>query len=120
MPYENCGRDCLHCPYPVFPRGCAALPLTDWERQVLQDAHRDSYTGPIKDGRRVYKYSRSQACIRAVREERGISQKRLAAELGVSKALISFWETGRVAANWGKLCAVLPELEQHRPKEGNT
>lgn len=115
-PYETCDRDCLHCTYPEFPHGCATLPQTQWERQVLIDAHRDSYMGPREGRLQKYKYRKEQACIGVVRKAHGMTQRRLAAALGISKSSISHWECGMDAANWDLLCTALPELEQYRPK----
>lgn len=53
--------------------------------------------------------------LRSVRIANGLTQGKIAARIGVSRAVISEWERGRSVAKWDKLCAVLPELEEYRP-----
>ena len=50
--------------------------------------------------------------IKAARVRRGYTQKELSGLLGVSRFTLSRWETGALNADWDKLCAVLPELEE--------
>lgn len=61
------------------------------------------------------KLADKQSCIRTVRKSHGMRQSDLAQLVGVSQRAISAWELGTLPANWDKLCAVLPELEQYRP-----
>ena len=56
-----------------------------------------------------------QKSISMARKAQGMTQSGLAAIVGVTQATVSLWETGALKANWDKLCAVLPELEAHRP-----
>ena len=61
------------------------------------------------------KVAAQQKCIALARKAQGMTQSGLAAIVGVTQATVSLWETGAVKANWDKLCAVLPELEAHKP-----
>ena len=61
------------------------------------------------------KVAAQQKSIALARKAQGMTQSGLAAIVGVNQATVSLWETGAVKANWDKLCAVLPELEAHRP-----
>lgn len=61
------------------------------------------------------KLSDKQKCIRVARKSRSMTQRDLASLLSVSRSTISWWEIGYVQADWDKLCAVLPELEEYRP-----
>ena len=56
-----------------------------------------------------------QKSIAMARKAQGMTQSGLAAIVGVTQATVSLWETGALKANWDKLCAVLPELEAHKP-----
>lgn len=55
-----------------------------------------------------------QKSIAMARKAQGMTQSELAAIVGVTRATVSMWETGALKANWGKLCAALPELEAYR------
>lgn len=61
------------------------------------------------------KLADKQSCIRTVRKSHGMRQSDLAQLVGVSQRAISAWEHGTLLANWDKLCAVLPELEEYQP-----
>ena len=61
------------------------------------------------------KVAAQQKCIRVARKSRRMRQSDLASLVGVNQSKISLWESGKVPANWDKLCAVLPELEEYRP-----
>ena len=61
------------------------------------------------------KLAAKQNCIRTARKSRRMRQSDLASLVGVNQPKISLWESGKVPANWDKLCAVLPELEEYRP-----
>ena len=52
--------------------------------------------------------------IKAARKARGYTQQDLSSLLGVACSTLSRWETGALNADWDKLCAVLPELEEWR------
>lgn len=122
----NCDRDCLNCPYPEFPRSCANLPLTQWERQVLKEVHHGTNnTNYVRkpEAQRMSKrgilgpHADKQACIRSTRKRCGLSLRELAALIGCTSSTLWGWERGHYRADWDRLCAVLPELEQYRPKE---
>ena len=50
--------------------------------------------------------------LKRLREERGLTQEQLAARLdGVSKNVVSFWETGRTALKLNDVCALADVLE---------
>ena len=57
--------------------------------------------------------------LRDYRKSIGFSQAELGAWLGVSKQLISFWETGAVPINLSTVEAVLPELAEEMRRAGN-
>ncbi len=44
--------------------------------------------------------------LKELREEKGVSQPALAAALGVSKAIVSFWENGRREPTLSNLIAI--------------
>ena len=73
-------------------------------------ARKKAYREANKD-----KVAAQQKSIALARKAQGMTQSGLAAIVGVNQATVSLWETGAVKANWDKLCAVLPELEAHRP-----
>ena len=49
--------------------------------------------------------------LRAARERLGLRQAELAAELGVSQATVSHWETGRSEPSLGRLLELAEVLE---------
>ena len=73
-------------------------------------ARQKAYRAANKD-----KVAARQKSIALARKARGMTQIELAAIVGVTQATVSLWETGAVKASWDKLCAVLPDLEAHRP-----
>lgn len=85
-------------------------------RRAYYEANRDK----VAEYKRAYYESRMEANrlpaaeIKAARVRRGYTQKELARLLGVARSTLACWETGRVNADWDKLCAVLPELEIRR------
>ena len=78
----------------------------------------DYYRNYDKKRRAAKWHLEEQACISEVRKARGMKQKELAAAVGVKPNTLCCWEKGVTHANWDKLCAVLPELEEYRPKGG--
>lgn len=59
----------------------------------------------------------SQSRIRDARQARFMPQWKLAALVGVSQPTICYWENGNYPADWDRLCAVLPELEEVRSRD---
>ena len=123
----ECNHNCLECPYPDVPDECleAALTWDEWQeldaidkdiinpktaKQKAVTARQKAYREANKD-----KIAARQKSIALARKAQGMTQSGLAAIVGVTQATVSLWETGAVKANWDKLCAVLPELEAHRP-----
>lgn len=123
----ECNHNCLECPYPDVPDECleAALTWDEWQeldaidkdiinpktaKQKAVAARQKAYYEANKD-----KIAARQKSIALARKARGMTQSGLAAIVGVTQATVSLWETGAVKASWDKLCAVLPELEAHRP-----
>ena len=86
-----------------------------------QKAYREANKDKVAARRKAYreankdKVAARQKSIALARKAQGMTQSGLAAIVGVTQATVSLWETGAVKANWDKLCAVLPELEAHRP-----
>ena len=138
----ECNHNCLECPYPDVPDECLEAALTWDERQELdvidkdiinpktakqkavaaqQKAYREANKDRIAAQQKAYreankdKVAARQKSIALARKARGMTQIELAAIVGVTQATVSLWETGAVKASWDKLCAVLPELEAHRP-----
>lgn len=130
MPKIECDRDCYNCPYPDVPEECLAKPIQPWESKIMQEAHNESARALKRDyrnekrrarSRKRYaekRYAKEQAGIGKVRRACGMMQKELAAAAGVTPVTMCQWEKGITQANWDKLCAALPELEQYRPKGG--
>ena len=86
-----------------------------------QKAYYEANKGKIAARQKAYyeankgKIAAQQKSISLARKAQGMTQSELAAIVGVTQATVSLWETGAVKASWDKLCAVLPELEAHRP-----
>lgn len=123
----ECNHNCLECPYPDVPDECleAALTWDEWQeldvidkdiinpktaKQKAVAARQKAYRAANKD-----KVAAWQKSIAMARKAQGMTQSGLAAIVGVTQATVSLWETGALKANWDKLCAVLPELEAHKP-----
>lgn len=123
----ECNHNCLECPYPDVPDECleAALTWDEWQELDVIDkdiinpktakqkaiaARQKAWYEANKD-----KVAAQQKSIALARKAQGMTQSGLAAVVGVTQATVSLWETGAVKANWGKLCAALPELEAYRP-----
>lgn len=123
----ECNHNCLECPYPDVPDECleAALTWDEWQeldaidkdiinpktaKQKAVAAQQKAYREANKD-----KLAARQKSIALARKARGMTQIELAAIVGVTRATVSLWEAGAVKANWDKLCAALPELEDYRP-----
>ena len=122
-----CNRDCFNCPYPDVPEECLSQPLTyaerrnlDWiEAEIINPktaaqkkkaAQKKAYYEANKE-----KLAARQKAISFIRKQKGMTRRDLAALIGVSQPTIAGWEIGTAPADWNKLCAVLPELEEHRP-----
>lgn len=122
-----CNRDCFNCPYPDVPEECLSQPLTyaerrnlDWiETEIINPktaaqktkaAQQKAYREANKE-----KLAAQQKAISFIRKQKGMTRRDLAALIGVSQPTIVGWEIGTAPAAWNKLCAVLPELEEHRP-----
>ena len=124
MSMIKCDGNCYECPYPDVPAKCLARPIEPWEAEFMMIAHgkgsdRSDYYRDYDKKRRAAKWHlEEQACISEVRKARGMKQKELAAAVGVKPNTLCCWENGVNLANWDKLCAVLPELEEYRPKGG--
>ena len=138
----ECNHNCLECPYPDVPEECLEAALT-WDeykeldvidkdiinpktaKQKAVAAQQKAWREANKDRVAAWKkawyeankdrVAAQQKCIALARKAQGMTQSGLAAIVGVTQATVSLWETGAVKANWDKLCAVLPELEAHRP-----
>ena len=138
----ECNHNCLECPYPDVPEECLEAALTWDEYKELdvidkdiinpkttkqkavaaqQKAWYEANKDKVAARRKAYreankdKVAARQKSIALARKAQGMTQSGLAAIVGVTQATVSLWETGAVKANWDKLCAVLPELEAHRP-----
>ena len=138
----ECNHNCLECPYPDVPDECleAALTWDEWReldvidkdiinpktakqkavaawQKAWYEANKDKVAARKKAYREANKdkVAAQQKSIALARKAQGMTQSGLAAIVGVNQATVSLWETGAVKANWDKLCAVLPELEAHRP-----
>ncbi len=123
----ECNHNCLECPYPDVPDECLEAALT-WDEYKELDAIDKDIINPktakqkaVAARRKAWyeankdKVAARQKSIALARKAQGMTQSRLAAIVGVTQSTVSLWETGAVKANWDKLCAVLPELEVHRP-----
>lgn len=137
----ECNHNCLECPYPDVPEECleAALTWDEWkeldvidkdiinpktakqkavaaQQKAWYEANKDKVAAQRKAYREANKdkVAARQKSIALVRKAQGMTQSELAAIAGVTRGTVSLWETGAVKANWGKLCAVLPELEAYR------
>ena len=138
----ECNHNCLECPYPDVPDECleAALTWDEWQeldvidkdiinpktaKQKAVAARQKAYRAANKDKVAAWqkawyeankdKVAAWQKSIAMARKAQGMTQSGLAAIVGVTQATVSLWETGALKANWDKLCAVLPELEAHKP-----
>ena len=138
----ECNHNCLECPYPDVPDECleAALTWDEWQEldvidkdiinpktakqkavAARQKAYREANKDKVAAWKKAYyeankdKVAAWQKSISMARKAQGMTQSGLAAIVGVTQATVSLWETGALKANWDKLCAVLPELEAHRP-----
>ena len=124
----SCNHDCFNCPYPDVPDECLSAPLTYDEYKESRRIDSESrYEQKTNAQKKVYAQNKSyreankekladkQSCIRTVRRSHNMSQHDLARLVGVHHTTISGWECGTSPANWDKLCAVLPELEEYRP-----
>lgn len=138
----ECNHNCLECPYPDVPDECleAALTWDEWQeldaidkdiinpktakqkavaaqQKAWYEANKDKVAAQQKAYREANKdkLAARQKSIALARKARGMTQIELAAIVGVTRATVSLWEAGAVKANWDKLCAALPELEDYRP-----
>lgn len=85
----------------------------DMEAESLSSGPRVSLVRPLEVGR----------AIRAIRNERGMTQAQLASAAQVSRKWLSETENGKASAELGLVLAVLNELDcgveiVHRPKPG--
>ena len=140
MIVDVCDQNCFECPYPdcivdgLLPSDMERNDQLDEtayrnRRQAYYSTHKEqvaatarvyyqSNSERIKEHCRAYRdanaaqLSETQACIRPARLNAGYSQRKLASLIGVSNTTISLWESGRLPANWDKLCAVLPSLKK--------
>lgn len=123
----ECNHNCLECPYPDVPDECLEAALT-WDEYKELDAIDKDIINPktakqkaVAAQQKAYreankdKIAARQKSFALARKARGMTQSELAAIVGATQATVSLWEAGAVKANWDKLCAVLPELEAHRP-----
>ena len=87
------------------------------QQKAYREANKDRVAAQQKAYREANKdkIAAQQKSIALARKAQGMTQSGLAAIVGVTQSTVSLWETGAVKANWDKLCAVLPELEAHRP-----
>ena len=87
------------------------------QRKAWYEANKDRVAAQQKAWYEANKdrVAAQQKSIAMARKAQGMTQSGLAAIVGVTQATVSLWETGALKANWDKLCAVLPELEAHRP-----
>lgn len=93
--------------------------MTDWEKRAIKAALMGvdyCENEPPKTPPDPKKHAAAQQCIREIRKARGLTLTEVAELTGCSKTTIHCWETGVYRANWDRLCSVLPELEQFRPK----
>ena len=139
----SCNHDCFNCPYPDVPDECLSAPLTHDEYKesgridsesryeqktnaqkkvaAQQKAYREANREKVAAQHKAWyeanreKVAAQQKCIRVARKSRRMRQSDLASLVGVNQSKISLWESGKVPANWDKLCAVLPDLEEYRP-----
>ena len=123
----ECNHNCLECPYPDVPEECLEAALTWDEYKELDVIDKDIINPKTAKQKAVAaqqkawyeankdKVAARQKSIALARKARGMTQIELAAIVGVTRATVSTWETGALNANWDKLCAVLPELEAHKP-----
>ena len=137
----ECNHNCLECPYPDVPEECLEAALT-WDeykeldvidkdiinpkttkqkavaaqQKAWYEANKDKVAAQQKAYREANKdkVAARQKSIALARKAQGMTQSGLAAIVGVTQATVSLWETGAVKANWDKLCAALPELEDYR------
>lgn len=138
----RCDHDCLNCPYPDVPEECLSAPLTYAEYRELRridselinpktaaqkkaaargkaryEANKEkeiAYQNAYREANKE-KLAPRQKCISEARKARHMTQADLAIMIGISRGAIAMWECGYAPANWDKLCAVLPELEEYRP-----
>ena len=123
----ECNHNCLECPYPDVPDECLEAALTWDEWQELDAIDKDIINPKMAKQKAIAAWQKAyyeankgkiaaqQKSISLARKAQGMTQSELAAIVGVTQATVSLWETGAVKASWDKLCAVLPELEAHRP-----
>ena len=137
----ECNHNCLECPYPDVPEECLEAALT-WDeykgidvidkdfinpkttkqkaaaarQKAWYEANKDKVAARQKAYREANKdkIAAQRKSIALARKAQGMTQSGLAAIVGVTQATVSLWETGAVKANWDKLCAALPELEDYR------
>ena len=137
----ECNHNCLECPYPDVPEECLEAALT-WDeykgidvidkefinpkttkqkaaaarQKAWYEANKDKIAAQRKAYREANKdkLAAQRKSIALARKAQGMTQSGLAAIVGVTQATVSLWETGAVKANWDKLCAALPELEDYR------
>ena len=138
----KCNYDCFNCPYPDVPEECLErsltyneyrqlaeidseilFPKTEAQRKVAaqRKAYREANKEKVAAQQKAWyeankeKVAAQQECISRVRKSHRMTQYTLASLIGVGQATVSMWETGSLPANWDKLCAVMPELEKHKP-----
>lgn len=85
-------------------------------KKIYYEANRDWLYSKKKEliRKNKRKLCETQRKIKTAREKHGLTKKQLGDKIGVSEHTIQNWEFGYYPAKWDKLCAVLPELEEHR------